>query len=819
MPQEPVLAEKIEIKEIKTPTMPFPGFTPETETKPSMTDKEIEALFTEKRNKWRSEMQNASGNGALGATNGKPVGKLTKVIKRDGAVVAFDSKRIVDVIEKAGNQTKEFTREVAADLAFKVIEQLNDIFDEQTYPTVEQIQDVVEVTLMRAKWFKTARAYIVYREEHAKMRQTGKQVPEEVKRLADESKQYFRNQLSEYVYYSMYSKWVPEKGRRETWVETVQRYNDFMRENLGNKLTEAEYEEIKHYMLSMKAMGSMRLLWGSGVAARSNHIVAYSCSFIAPTTWQDFGEIMYISMSGCGVGFSVERQNVERFPMIERQTGEKLSNHVVGDSKEGWADAFVHGLKTWAGGHDVDFDYSQVRPKGARLKTMGGRASGPDPLRALLQYSREKVLSRQGRRLTTLDVHDIICKTGEIVVAGGVRRSALISLSELDDLEMREAKNGQFYLTHPERSMANNSAVYNTKPSATEFLEEWMNLAKSGSGERGIFNRGGLAKQLPVRRWKTFARHAWQAGTNPCGEIILRSKQFCNLSEVVARAEDTEEDLMNKVRVATILGTYQATLTNFPYLSKEWKENCEEEALLGMSITGGWDCPALRNPYTMRRLKEVALETNREYAKRFEINPSTCVTCMKPSGNGSQLFNCSSGAHPRHALYYIRRVRVESHNPLFQLMKDHGVSYYPEVGYDQKSATTFVLEFPVKAPGGSVYKDDITALKQLEYWKMVKENFTEHNPSVTVSVGNDEWLAVGNWVYENWDMIGGLSFLPRADHVYRLAPFEAITEERYHEMIKIFPDIDFSKLVLYEYDDDTGGAKEYACVGSACELK
>ena len=366
--------------------------------------------------------------------------------------------------------------------------------------------------------------------------------------------------------------------------------------------------------------------------------------------------------------------------------------------------------------------------------------------------------------------------------------------------------------------MANNSVAYNEKPTVSQFLEEWINLVKSGSGERGIFNRGSLSKQLPERRWKEFEKDAETAGINPCGEIILKSKQFCNLSQVVARANDTEETLIEKVRVATILGTYQASLTYFPYLSKEWKKNCDEEALLGVSIDGHWDCKALRNKETLKKLREIAIETNKKYAKKFGVNPSTAITCVKPSGQGSQLFNCASGCHPRHAKFYIRRVRIESHNPLFMMLKDMGVPYFPEVGQDEKNASTFVLEFPIASPKGAIVKNDLTALDQLEYWRMIKENFTEHNPSVTISVSNDEWFKAGSWVYENWDLIGGLSFLPRNDHIYRLAPYEEITEEKYNELAKKFPKIDFSKLILYEYDDQTNGAKELACVAGLCEV-
>lgn len=747
-----------------------------------------------------------------------------QIRKRNGTVVDFDRTRISTAVQKALSATKEEHRKNAPEEIAEAVVRDFSVFleeDKRYIPTVEEVQDFVERELILHKFPKTAKAYILYREEHSKLRERGERkggVPEQVKKIVAESRQYFRNQLAEYVYYSTYAKWIPEEGRREAWKETVTRYVDFMREKLGDKLSEEEYAEIQEYIINMKALGSMRLLWSAGTAVRKTNVCAYNCSFIAPTQWRDFGEIAYISMCGTGVGFSVEHQNVEKLPMVERQTGEKPLVFVIPDSKEGWAEAIMFGLTTWSSGRDVEFDYAQVRPAGSRLKTMGGRASGPAPLKALLDFARQKMLSRQGRRLSTLDVHDIICKIGEIVVAGGVRRSALISISDLDDVEMREAKNGQFYLTSPQRSMANNSAVYNEKPTIREFLDEWANLVKSGSGERGIFNRGSLKKQLPARRWKIFAKDFWTSGTNPCGEINLKSKQFCNLSEVVARAEDTEDTLLEKIRIATILGTYQASLTDFKYLSREWKKNCEEEALLGVSVTGQWDCKAVRNPAILRKMKEVAIETNRKYAARFNINPSTCITCVKPSGNGSQLFDSASGMHPRHAKYYIRRIRVERHNPLFRMLKDAGVPVYPEAGYTAENTTTFVLEFPVKAPDKAILKDDLTSLDQLQHWKMLKENYTEHNPSTTVSVGEEEWLNVANWVYEHWDIIGGLSFLPRSEHVYRLAPYEEITKEEYETKAAAFPDIDFSKLVLYEYEDATEGAKELACVGGVCEI-
>lgn len=759
----------------------------------------------------------------------KKIQSLKSVRKRDGSVVKFDESKIVNAIWKAMKASQEGTEKggerVAAAVNARAMASLKTA-PKGHIPTVEEIQDFVEKELIFAKFAATAKAYILYRERRAEARHSRGEVPEKVKKLTTESQQYFRNSLAEFVYFRSYSRWNDGEGRRETWVETVDRYLSFMKENLGNKLKEAEYAELREAILKQEVMPSMRLMWGAGKAARTSNAVAYNCSFIAPTKPRDLGEIMYLSMNGCGVGFSVETITAQEFPIIKRQNGHQHKAWIVEDSKEGWCNAFVKGLEVWFEGGDIEFDYSMVRPLGARLKTMGGRASGPGPLKELMAFARAKILSRQGRRLTNIDLHDIICKVGEVVVAGGVRRTALISLSDLDDTDMRHAKDGQFYMTEPQRSMANNSAVYIDKPSATQFLEEWMSLAKSGSGERGIFNRGSLTKQLPERRLKQWEKSGYLEngvvvgvpGTNPCGEIILKSKQFCNLTEVVARADDTKASLIRKSRLASILGTYQSTLTNFKYLSAEWKKNCEDERLLGVSITGQWDSPAVNDAATLRAMKDEAIKANKEYAKRFGINQSTSVTCVKPSGTVSQLVDSASGMHPRHAKYYIRRIRISATDPLFQLMKDQGIPYHPEVGQTAEEAHTFVLEFPVKAPAGSVFKNDLSATEQLDYWKKVKENFTEHNPSVTISVGDEEWIAAGNWVYQNWDMVGGLSFLPREKHVYKLAPYEEIDEKTYKELSKVMKNIDFSKIVTYEFDDETAGAKEYACVGGVCEV-
>jgi ribonucleoside-diphosphate reductase alpha chain len=756
---------------------------------------------------------------------------IPTITKRDGRIVPFDIEKIVNAVFKGMTTIGEGTREDAELVAKNVQAELIRIKKKfkNFMPTVEGIQDVVEQELMRSDFVKTAKHYVLYREERAKLRAQGVEIPENVRKLAEDSKKYFRNALGEFVYYRTYSKWIDSEMRRETWIETVDRYMTFMKENLGNKLTDKEYKEVREGILNQQAMPSMRLLQFSGNAARRDNVCAYNCSFIAPESFQDLAEIMYVSMSGTGVGFAVESANAEKFPQIELQTGEKPAVHVVADSKEGWADSLVVGMKAWALGKDIVFDYSQVRPEGARLKTMGGKASGPAPLQRLHVFARQIMLSRQGKRLRPIDLHDVICMIGDCVVAGGVRRSAMISLSELGDEQIRDAKKGAFYVNHPHRMLSNNSAVYINKPTNEEFLKEWMALIESRSGERGIFNRGSLATTLPERRIKMLktlkgyfdpsGQHiVGPMGTNPCGEIILQSKQFCNLSEIVARAEDTEATLMKKMRLAAILGTYQSSLTNFQYLSKEWKENCEKERLLGVSITGQWDSPVVRKPEVMKKLRAEAIKINKEYAKRFGIAESTAITAVKPSGTLSQTVDCSSGMHPRHAKFYIRRVRISATDTLFKMLKDQGVPFQPEVGQSMETASTFVLEFPVKAPNGSIFRDDLSAIEQLEYWKMVKLNYTEHNPSVTVSVGSDEWIAVANWVYENWDIVGGLSFLPREDAVYKLAPYETIDEKRYKELAKRLEHIDYSKIISYEKQNEIDLKKELACVAGVCEI-
>jgi len=759
--------------------------------------------------------------------------EISRIRKRSGQLTKFDpifiekavNKAFKEVGEEPNGFAKKISKQVESDL--KKVKKFSP--DKEFIPHVEMIQDIVEEELIKNNFAKVAKAYILYRQQRADFRKQKKDIPEHVQKLTDESKKYFNNPLSEFIFYRSYSRWIEAEQRRETWIETVDRYMTYMNKNLGTALTPVEYNDMRTAILKQEIMPSMRLFQFSGKAADKTNVCAYNCSYIAPESFQDMAEIMYVSMCGTGVGWSVESQNVEKFPQIMPQKGKKLETYVVPDDKEGWSDALALGMKIWADGDDIKFDYSLLRPAGARLQTMGGKSSGPEPLKQLLDFTRKKMLARQGRRLRTIDLHDIICMIGYCVVSGGVRRSAMISLSDLDDKNIRDAKQGQFYITEPQRSLANNSAVYMRKPSNEEFLDEWLSLIKSGSGERGIFNRGSLAKTMPQRRLELLKQKKGyfditgkfilgQMGTNPCGEIILQSKQFCNLTEVVARHNDTEESLLRKVRLASILGTYQSTLTYFPYLSKDWKINCEAERLLGVSVTGQWDSKVSREEAVLKKLKDEAIKVNKEYAKKFNIAQSSSVTCVKPSGTVSQLVDCASGMHARYSPYYIRRVRISATDSLFKMLRDQGVPHKQEVGQSYEDATTYVFEFPVKAPEGSIFTKDVSALDQLEHWKKVKLNYTEHNPSVTVSVGDDEWIEVVNWIYKNWEIVGGLSFLPRSNHVYELAPYEEIDKAKYEELLEKFSNMDFAQIVSYEKYDETEAKKELACAGGACEL-
>ena len=625
----------------------------------------------------------------------------------------------------------------------------------------------------------------------------------------------------EFIYKRTYARWLDDKGRRENWNETVERYADYFRKRVPEELLE-DFMEAINSVYTLDVMPSMRALWTAGVALELENVSGYNCAYTVVESPRDLAEILYILMCGTGVGFSTERQYINRLPEVPQfLLKSNRSTIVIEDSRGGWAEGYLKFLESlYYDGIIPQVDYSKIRPKGAKLKTFGGRASGPEPLKQLFDFTEKVFIEAAGRKLNSLEVYDIVCMIASCVVAGGVRRSATLNLSNLSDSRMRRAKEGQFWLENPQRALSNNSVAYTEKPDIGIFMEEWMALMKSGTGERGIVNREALKKS--AKRVGRDPGHDF--GVNPCGEIILRPRQFCNLTEVVVRPSDTYTTLGKKVVHAVILGILQSTLTEFNFLSDEWKRNASEERLLGVSLTGLKDHPILSRATdeasgwleSMRwRAKAVA-----EYwANALGINVPKAVTTVKPSGTVSQLVDSSSGMHPRHARHYIRRVRVATTDPLASFLMAEGVPWKPEVGQAEDDMTTVVFEFPVKAPEGGVFRGEETALEQLEYWKMLKERWTDHNPSQTIYVKEDEWLAVGAWVYENFDIIGGLSFLPYDGGVYQLAPYEEITEEQYEKLLEAMPSkIDWEALAKYEKGDNTQGAREFACVGDRCEI-
>lgn len=632
--------------------------------------------------------------------------------------------------------------------------------------------------------------------------------------------------LGELVYLRTYARWREADGRREHWPETVDRYLGFMRTKLGSDaLSSTEWTDVRTAILNLEVMPSMRLLQFAGEAVARQNACAYNCAFCVVNELRAFREIMYLLLCGTGVGFSVEERFIRRLPLVMRHpNGPAPETHLVADSREGWADALDHGLRFWFHGHDrVDFDLGNVRPAGSPLRTSGGRSSGPEPLRRLLDAAAAIVRGAIARMPTAtdsvalrpIDVHDLVCIIGECVVAGGVRRSALISLSDLNDAEMRNAKTGRFFDEHPQRWVANNSAVYTKRPSDDVLLTEWLALARSGTGERGLFVRDNVERALPARR-RAINPPDTEYGTNPCGEVVLCDRQFCNLTEVVARPTDTTETLVRKIRMAALLGTYQATLTHLPYLSARWRENAERERLLGLSITGQWDCAVVREASTLRRLREVAHAANAEFAFRFGISVATAVTCVKPSGTVSQMVNAACGMHARFAPFYVRRVRMSARDALCALLRKRpGVPCFPEVGQTETATDTFVVELPVASPTGAVCQSQLSAIDQLEYWLRVREHFTDHNPSVTVLVGPDEWVPVLGWIHAHWDRLAGLAFLPRNEHVYPLAPFEQIDAAEYARRLDALEGLVSlaSELAITEGSDTQERQVTWACGG------
>jgi len=625
----------------------------------------------------------------------------------------------------------------------------------------------------------------------------------------------------EFIHLSRYSRWLEEEKRRETWAETVSRYFNFfanhLKEKHGYKLPAELRNELETAVLNLEIMPSMRALMTAGEALARDNTAGYNCSYVAVNKVRAFDEILYILMCGTGVGFSVERQYVEKLPTISEHFTQSDTVIVVKDSKEGWAKAYRELVSLLIGGQIPKWDLSKIRPAGARLKTFGGRASGPRPLDELFHFTINTFKKAAGRKLTSIECHDIICKIAEIVVVGGVRRSALISLSNLTDERMRDAKTGQWWVDNPQRALANNSVAYKEKPEIGTFMEEWVSLYKSKSGERGIFNRD--AAQKTVAKLGDRRDHTKEFGTNPCSEIILRDKEFCNLSEVVVRPNDTPETLKRKVQLATILGTWQASMTHFPYLSSDWKHNCEEEALLGVSLTGILDNAIMRskNPnleILLECLRSDAVITNKEWAKKLGINPAAAITCVKPSGTVSQLVDAASGIHARHNEYFIRTVRADIKDPLCKFMTDAGFPAEPCV---MRPEHTMVFSFPMKAEG-SVTRNDMTAIEHLELWLTYQKHWCEHKPSITVTVKEHEWMEVGAWVYKHFDEVSGISFLPHSDHTYQQAPYQDCTKEEYEALLSKMPVVNWGDLIKYEKEDNTAGTQTYACSGDKCEL-
>ncbi len=634
-------------------------------------------------------------------------------------------------------------------------------------------------------------------------------------------------QYQQFIHLSRYARWDYDKKRRETWGETVNRYFDFfqqhLRETCNYDLDNGELEQLKNSVLSLDVMPSMRCLMTAGEALRKENVAGYNCSYIKVDSPRSFDEILYVLMNGTGVGFSVEDDYVNQIPTVAEEFYDTDTVIVVADSKLGWAKALKEMLSLLWTGQIPKWDLSRIRPAGSPLKTFGGRASGPEPLDDLFHFAVNIFKNAAGRKLKALECHDLVCKIAEIVVVGGVRRSALISLSDLNNGEMRHAKSGQWWETQPQRALANNSVNYKETPDIGTFMREWLSLYDSKSGERGLYNSLSARKQ--VERMNTDEKERRQPkddfGTNPCSEIILRSREFCNLSECVVRGWDTTKSLYEKVRIATILGTFQSTLTNFKYLTREWERNCNEERLLGVSLTGIMDNPLTNGQgdnlgKLLQKMREIAIKTNEEWADKLGISHSAAITCVKPSGTVSQLVDSASGIHARHNPYYIRTVRADNKDPLCKMMKEAKFPNEPDV---MKPKHTTVFSFPMKSPDDAVCRTDVSAIDQLKLWMVYQEHWCEHKPSVTISVKEHEWMEVGSWVWDNFDSISGISFLPFSEHTYRQAPYQDCSANEYNEALKTIPqDVDWSLLSQYEEKDYTAGAQELACSADGCEI-
>jgi len=748
-----------------------------------------------------------------------PDGWGRTIRKRDGRVVPFSIDKLNSAIERCAIGIDGVIGTWCAQAA-SIAERL--VFARNDEPTVEQIQDAVEQALIAVARRDCAKAYMRYRDERTEARRQRAISPEvrEAFRLGAEA--MGDDPLRIFQFYDKYSRW--NGVRRETWPECVSRALLFLRSLVTKQnaeLPESVWAEIGAAMLAIDALPSMRLLAMAGPAADRDNVSIYNCSYQVIDSLDSFRESLLISMAGCGDGYSVEHQFVSQLPFVRYQrTGVKPDRLIIPDTSEGWGDSLFFGMSRWFEGHDAEFDFSELRTAGAILKTKGGRASGPKPLRDLLLFIRKLIMSRQGMQLRPIDVNDIMTMTGTAGNSGGMRRAAKLSLSDWLDEDMTHAKDGEFWRHSPWRSYANNSAVWpDGGPSQIEFIRQMQTMFAGRSGERGIFSRQNALHTMPSRRAEFLrAKGADRSiGTNPCGEIVLQNRQFCNLSLAVARPSDDMASLLQKVRVATILGTIQSTATHFPNLRPDWKQNCEEERLLGVDVTGQMDCPIVRDQSVLRILREEARRTNTVYAKILGIVESAGITCNKPSGNSSAFINCAPGIHGRKIRYGIRNARVNAKSPVYRALRSSGVPMDPENGQLPETADTWVVHFPMAAPEGSVIAKEQSAIAQLEHWKLNKIHYTEHNPSCTIEYGEGELIDVISWVWENRQIIGGLSFLPRDNSVYRQMPYEETSREEYERARMAFPKIDWSLIVAFEMEDQTTQAQELSCTSGNCE--
>ncbi len=769
----------------------------------------------------------------LSATAAVTPSEVFKVQKRNGAAVDYDRQKIAQAIKlclinDCNRPDNDETAGTIAKITDRVHKMLKAVRKTAPKITVELIQDLVEQTLMDLDLYEEARQYIIFRNDRKKDREKMPVDPKIKQVFADGLKHFTgRNPLLQQIQaFDKFSQWDDKLGRREVWPESCDRVIGFFKSEMdsrGMTVPTEQWQWLHDGLLTMKAAPSMRAVQLGGKALERDNLGVFNCSYLVMDSPTSMAEDLYLLMQGCGVGFSVENElAVEKWSRVKRQKSGSPSTLVVDDTTEGWCDTIKNSYEAWMDGEDVIHDTSLVRPEGMPLKTKGGTASGPGPLLDLLAFARQKFLSRQGSYLTSLDIHDITCFQHRIVQMGGVRRASGINLSDLTDLLMRDCKSGNYNSTNAQRNQANNSTAYNEKPTMEQFMAEWQALMLGYSGERGIFNRAGAIAQMPPVRQKTLTAHdKRRIGTNPCGEIILRDRGLCNLSIGVIRPDDDLQTIREKVKLATAFGTMQSALTRFSYVRDDWRKNAEAERLLGVDMLGFLD-NKLIGPRSeadrgqiLRDLQGDVWRDNVEWAKMLGINPSLSVTCNKPSGDSSVFYDTAAGFKPHHGEFFIRRLRMKAGKPITRLLQDSGVPWV--VDYD--GSGLIVFEVPCVAPVDSpILMPDMPALRQLEEWKLYKKNWTTHNPSTTVYVKNDEWMAVGSWVWDNWETVGGLSFLPYDGGIYRLAPYETITEEEYRQRKAGLPDVEWSKLTRYEIRDSTELRQALACAGGACTI-